>query len=60
MSGLDLGIVALGFEGRVLRPAPATHSAATRFTICWYTSETMTWSVNGTECGAHGRCTADS
>ena len=31
--------------------APATRSAATRFAICWYASETMTCSVNGTVCG---------
>jgi hypothetical protein len=37
MSDLDLGIVAVGFEGRAPRQVLATRSAATRFTICWYT-----------------------
>jgi hypothetical protein len=42
MSGPDLGIVAVWFEGRAAATGGGDSFAATCFTICWYTSETMT------------------
>ena len=60
MSGRDRGICRSGIRRPGRRDSAGDSFCGDVLPDLWYTSETMTCSVNGTECGVHERCIADS